>query len=282
MSTQYSDVVETARDYYNSEDADTFYKLVWGGEDLHIGMYEYQGEPIADASRRTVAHMSDLLGEPQPEWRVLDMGAGYGGVARYLVENYGCEVTALNLSEKENERDREINKARHLDHKINVVDGSFEKVDEPDASYDVVWSEDSFLHSENAKKKEVIKEAARLLKPGGWLIFTDPMQTDDCPEGVLDPILARIHLNSLASPALYREAAEAAGLYEVSFEEHSDQIATHYGRVKQELESREEELRPHISQDYIDRMKQGLQHWVDGGHSGYLTWGIFRFRKPAE
>jgi sarcosine/dimethylglycine N-methyltransferase len=29
-------------------------------------------------------------------------------------------------------------------------------------------------------------------------------------------------------------------------------------------------------------MKQGLQHWVDGGNSGYLTWGIFRFRKPAH
>jgi len=187
MSKEYSDLVETARDYYNSEDADTFYRMVWGGEDLHIGLYEYKDEPIGDASRRTVAHMADLLGEPQSDWRVLDMGAGYGGVARYLVENYGCAVTALNLSEKENQRDREINQARKLDHKITVVDGSFEQVDEPDASYDVVWSEDSFLHS--GEKEKVIQEAARLLKPGGWLIFTDPMQTDDCPAGVLDPIL---------------------------------------------------------------------------------------------
>ncbi|OOC11305.1 MULTISPECIES: methyltransferase domain-containing protein [Thioalkalivibrio] len=280
MSQEYSDVVETARDYYNSADADTFYKMVWGGEDLHIGLYEYQDEPIGDASRRTVAHMADLLGEPQPEWRVIDMGAGYGGVARYLVENYGCDVTALNLSEKENERDREINKARKLDHKITVVDGSFEKVDEPDATYDVVWSEDSFLHSPNEDKYKVIQEAARLLKPGGWLIFTDPMQTDDCPGGVLDPILARIHLDSLASPSLYRDAAQKAGLREIGFEEHSGQISTHYGRVKQELESREDELKRFISQDYMDRMKQGLQHWVDGGNSGYLTWGIFRFRKP--
>ena len=280
MSQEYSDVVETARDYYNSADADTFYKMVWGGEDLHIGLYEYQDEPIGDASRRTVAHMADLLGEPQPEWRVIDMGAGYGGVARYLVENYGCDVTALNLSEKENERDREINKARKLDHKITVVDGSFEKVDEPDATYDVVWSEDSFLHSPNEDKYKVIEEAARLLKPSGWLIFTDPMQTDDCPGGVLDPILARIHLDSLASPSLYRDAAQKAGLREIGFEEHSGQISTHYGRVKQELESREDELKRFISQDYMDRMKQGLQHWVDGGNSGYLTWGIFRFRKP--
>ncbi|WP_028492197.1 methyltransferase domain-containing protein [Thioalkalivibrio sp. ALE19] len=280
MSQDYSDVVETARDYYNSADADTFYKMVWGGEDLHIGLYEYQDEPIGDASRRTVAHMADMLGEPEPHWRVLDMGAGYGGVARYLVENYRCDVTALNLSEKENERDREINRARQLDHKITVVDGSFEKVDEPDESYDVVWSEDSFLHSPNEDKYQVIQEAARLLKPGGWLIFTDPMQTDNCPDGVLDPILARIHLDSLASPSLYRDAAQKAGLREIGFEEHSGQISTHYGRVKQELESREEELKRFISQDYIDRMKQGLQHWVDGGNSGYLTWGIFRFRKP--
>ena len=28
-----------ARDYYNSSDADHFYAQVWGGEDIHVGMY---------------------------------------------------------------------------------------------------------------------------------------------------------------------------------------------------------------------------------------------------
>nr|MBA2442576.1 SAM-dependent methyltransferase [Rubrobacter sp.] len=32
------------------------------------------------------------------------------------------------------------------------------------------------------------------------------------------------------------------------------------------------------SQEYIDRMKKGLGHWVDGGRGGHLAWGIFHFR----
>ena len=38
MTASYTDVVQTARDYYNSDDAETFYSTVWGGEDIHIGL----------------------------------------------------------------------------------------------------------------------------------------------------------------------------------------------------------------------------------------------------
>ena len=278
MSTQsYTGAVATAREYYNSNDADRFYHNVWGGEDIHIGLYEDDQEPIADASRRTVAHMADLLGELGPDHRVLDLGAGYGGSARYLATTFGCPVVALNLSEVENERDREMNKAVGLDHLIEVLDASFEDVPYADGHFDVVWSQDSFLHSGDREK--VVQEAARVLKPGGVLIFTDPMQTDDCPQGVLQPILDRIHLETLGSPAFYRETAKKYGLVEIGFEDHSHQLPRHYGRVLQETKASEPSLEVLISAEYIERMKTGLQHWVNGGNNGYLAWGIFRFRK---
>jgi sarcosine/dimethylglycine N-methyltransferase len=210
---------------------------------------------------------------------VLDMGAGYGGSARYLASTFGCRVVALNLSEVENQRNREKNRAHHLEKLIEVVDGSFESVPYPDQSFDIIWSQDAILHSGN--RRQVIKEVSRLLKPGGVFIFTDPMQTDDCPEGVLEPILARIHLETLGSPGFYREACAAEGLEEIGFEEHTDQLPRHYARVLAETEAREESLKGEISPDYITRMKKGLGHWIEGGRNGHLTWGIFRFRKPA-
>ena len=279
MTQNYTGAVATAREYYNSDDADTFYHRVWGGEDIHVGLYESDDEPIFDASRRTVAHMGDLLGELSPDTHILDMGAGYGGSARYLASAFGCRVVALNLSEVENERNREKTRAHHLDKLIEVVDGSFESVPYPDASFDVVWSQDAILHSGN--RRQVIKEVARLLKPGGVFIFTDPMQTDDCPEGVLEPILARIHLDTLGSPSFYREACAAEGLEEIGFEEHAEQLPRHYGRVLRETEAKEDSLKGEISEEYIERMKKGLGHWIEGGRNGHLTWGIFRFRKPA-
>jgi sarcosine/dimethylglycine N-methyltransferase len=143
MSTNYSEVVETARAYYNSDDADNFYFHVWGGEDIHIGLYETPDEAIRDASRRTVERMAGLVSGLGADSRVLDMGAGYGGAARYLAKTYGCKVTALNLSETENERDRQMNREQGLDHLIDVVDGSFEDVPLPDGSVDLVWSQDA-------------------------------------------------------------------------------------------------------------------------------------------
>lgn len=278
MDGKDSGAVNTARDYYNSPDADRFYSTIWGGEDIHVGLYEEEGEPIFTASRRTVERMAASLEGLGPDSRILDMGSGYGGSARYLANAHGCRVVALNLSEVENERARKLNRDQGLDGLVEVVEGSFEAIPFGDEHFDVVWSQDAILHS--GERGTVLREVARTLKPGGRFTFTDPMQADDCPEGVLQPILDRIHLDSLGSPGFYRRAAEEAGLREAEFEDHSGQLPTHYARVLEETEKHEDELLEHVDEGYIRRMKKGLRHWVDGGRSGYLAWGIFRFDAP--
>ncbi|MFW5986637.1 MAG: methyltransferase domain-containing protein [Methanohalophilus sp.] len=277
MSENQKTAVDKAQEYYNSDDADNFYFTIWGGEDIHVGLYDSEDEPIFDASRRTIERMASKISNLDKDSKVLDIGAGYGGAARYLAKKYGCQVVALNLSEVENERDRAMNKEQGLDHLVTVEDGSFEDLPYPDYSFDVVWSQDAILHSGN--REQVLKEVARVLKSGGDFVFTDPMQTDDCPEGVLQPILDRIHLESLGSPGFYRETAKKYGLKEIEFEEHASQLPIHYGRVLKETENQEDNLSGVVSQDYINNMKQGLNHWVNGGNSGYLTWGIFHLRK---
>ncbi|XOZ32837.1 methyltransferase domain-containing protein [Halomonadaceae bacterium KBTZ08] len=281
MTEKYdSEAVNTARDYYNSSDADNFYFHVWGGEDLHVGLYKDEKEPILDASRRIVSHMGELMAPyVQSGQKLLDLGSGFGGSGRYLHQTLGLEVTGLNLSEVENDRNRQFNKEQGLEDRITVVDGNFEELPFEHDSFDVVFSQDSFLHSGNREK--VIEEVGRVLKPGGLFIFTDPMMADDCPEGVLQPILDRLHLDTLGSPAFYRDACQRNGMEEIDFEDNTPQLPRHYGRVLEETERREQELveRNLVSQEYIDRMKTGLKNWVHGGNSGHLTWGIFRFRK---
>ena len=213
MSEQYTGAVRTAQEYYNSDDADNFYFTIWGGEDIHVGLYDHAEEPIFDASRRTVEQMAAHLNGLGPDSRVIDVGAGYGGSARYLAREYGCEVVALNLSEVENERDRQMNREQGLDHLIEVVDASFEDLPYPDNSFDFAWSQDAMLHS--GERAKVVGEVVRVLKPGGEFVFTDPMQTDNCPDGVLQPILDRIHLETLGSPGFYREQAAGHGMSEL-------------------------------------------------------------------
>ncbi len=272
----YTQAVNTARDYYNSGDADGFYSKIWGGEDIHIGIYRSEDEPILEASRRTVTRMASHVKQLGPGKRVLDLGAGYGGPARFLAENYGCEVVALNLSEVENERNRRLTQEKNLEHLVEVVDGSFEDVPFDDGSFDVVWSQDAILHS--GERERVLGEVARVLRDGGEFVFTDPMKADGCPEEVLQPILDRLHLDSLGSPEFYRQAASEVGLRELGFEDHTGQLPTHYARVLQETEQRESELSETVSRGYLERMKKGLRHWIGGGRRGHLAWGIHHFR----
>ena len=279
MSSEYSQVVETARAYYNSADADNFYFHVWGGEDIHIGVYQTADETIGNASRRTVQRMASLPAGLDRDSRVLDLGAGYGGAARHLAKRFGCHVTALNLSDTENARNRQMNREQGLEQLIDVVDGSFEDVPAGDASFDLVWSQDAILHS--GHRDRVIAEAARVLRAGGELVFTDPMQADDCPPDVLQPVLDRIHLSSLGSPAFYREQAASNRLREERFLPMTEQLVTHYSRVRDELLANRDRLRGLVSDDYIERMLTGLGHWVDAGTNGWLCWGIMHFRKPS-
>jgi sarcosine/dimethylglycine N-methyltransferase len=276
---QYSEVVETARQYYNSEDADNFYFHVWGGEDIHVGIYDSDDEDIATASKRTVRRMAEMVNGLGSSSRVIDLGSGYGGSARYLAREYGCHVTALNLSEAENDRNRALSAQQGLASRISVVDGSFEDIPAGDASFDLVWSQDAILHSGHRMK--VIQETVRVLKPGGELIFTDPMQADDCPAGVLQPVLDRIHLDSLGSFAFYNKVAADSGLEQLEQTDLTPHLVRHYRRVRQELQSQRAVLADRVSDDYIERMLKGLENWINAGEKGFLAWGILHFRKPA-
>ena len=59
-------------------------------------------------------------------------------------------------------------------------------------------------------------------------------------------------------------------------------LIRHYSRVREELKLRREHLTRRISADYLERMDAGLGHWVEGGESGRLCWGLMRFRKPLH
>lgn len=280
MSQSYSEVVQTARDYYNSDDADNFYLQIWGGEDIHIGLYASEREDIATASRRTVERLADRLPKLSEGSRVLDIGSGYGGAARYLAKRFGCNVVALNLAEKENARNRELSSAAGLAHLVEVVDGSFEEIPLKDGSVDAVWSQDAILHS--GRREQVIAEVARVLKPGGDFLLTDPMESGNCGRADLEPVLARIHLDSLGSPEFYERTAKSKGLEIVAWEEKTPQLIRHYRRVGQELASKRASLKGKVSEDYIDRMLTGLDNWVTAGEKGCLAWGFLHFRKPTS
>jgi len=270
-------VTSTTEAYYDSSEADSFYAAIWGGEDIHIGIYERPDEAVAQASARTVESMAGRVEMLTPKSRVLDLGAGYGGAGRALATRFGCQVDCLNLSEVQNDRNRELTREAGLADRVRVVHANFESIPGPDEAYDAVWSQDAILHS--GARERVLSEVSRVLAPRGHFVFTDPMQTDNCPPDVLQPVLDRIHLDSLASPGFYRKNLDGLGFEEVGFSEMTDQLRNHYDQVRRELDARREEMVERCGQDYVTQMLEGLGHWVNAADRGHLTWGIFHFQK---
>lgn len=267
-----------AESYYDSDDADTFYATIWGGEDLHIGLYD-DTKDIRTASDKTIDRMAATVPGLGQSSRILDIGAGYGGAMRRVVKKYGCTATCVNISETQNDANRAKTSKAGLSNSIKVAHGSFEDIPETDASYDVVWSQDAILHSD--RRETVLAEALRVLKPGGYFVFTDPCQADDVPEGVLQPVYDRLQLSNLASFRFYRETAEKLGFEVVRQDAMPHQLRTHYARVREDMLASYDKLREAgVSAEYLDKMAVGLENWVKAADAGHLNWGILLFRKP--
>ncbi|MEK2475339.1 MULTISPECIES: SAM-dependent methyltransferase [Streptomyces] len=269
---------DATRNYYDTGDVDAFYDAVWGGEDIHVGIYADGHEAIAAASHRTVEHaaekVADLLG---PHATVLDLGSGYGGSARALAERFGCRVVALDLSESHNRRNRAANARRGLDGLIEVVTGSLNDLPYEAERFDVVWSLEVLCHLED--RKRALSEAVRVLRPGGGLVFSDIMVGEETPAEAVRPALSRLGVKDLATSAFYLEQLSGLDLKDPAFEDRTPDIATHYGRLDEEIHRRAPELRSVISPAYLDGLLTNLPLWRDITQRNLLRWGLFHARR---
>ncbi|MGG7574273.1 SAM-dependent methyltransferase [Streptomyces sirii] len=270
---------DETRTYYDTADVDAFYDAVWGGEDIHVGIYTDEHQAIADASRRTVQQaadkVADLLG---PHATVLDLGSGYGGSARALAERFGCRVVALDISEQHNRRHRAANARRGLDGLIDVVTGSLGDLPYEAERFDVVWSLEVLCHLED--RPRALSEAVRVLRPGGALVFSDIMAAEETPPEAVRPATSRLSMPALGTPSRYLDLLSGLGL-KATYEDRTADIATHYARLDEEVHRRAAELREVISPAYVDELLTNLPLWTDITRRNLLRWGIFHARRPA-
>jgi ubiquinone/menaquinone biosynthesis C-methylase UbiE len=123
----------------------------------------YGGLPVNDA-------LADLAGMRRG-LDVVDFCAGLGGPARYFAYKYGVTVTGIDLTAERVQSARELTRLVGLEDKVKVIHGNVEEVPLPDASADIVISQEAFLHL--PRRDRAIAEAFRILRPGGRLAFTD-------------------------------------------------------------------------------------------------------------
>lgn len=95
---------------------------------------------------------------------VLDVGCGWGGFAKYIAERYGCEVTAINISEKQ------INYAREFckDLPIRILQCDYRDLHGP---FDKIISIGMFEHVGQKNYRVFMETAHRCLRDNGIFLL---------------------------------------------------------------------------------------------------------------
>ena len=269
-------IVASTQAYYDGP-ADEIYRTIWG-DNLHLGVPCSPDCPHPDAMEHTNEIMANAV-SLTPEMRVLDLGCGYGSTARYLAANFGCAVTGANISEKELELARSRAAEAGLDDRLSFEYGDFHHLAYGDESYDVVWSQEAFLHA--VDKNAVLSECRRVVRPGGSLVFTDILVRRSTPEADRERIYDRVQSPDMWDLDDYRQALSRLELPVAREEDWSRHVARSYAWVRDRLRENRETLAPRIGYETIDRTVEALSFWVDSANAGYIGWALFVATKPV-
>ena len=146
---------------------------------------------------------------PTSEMRVLDVGCGVGGPARFLAETYGCHVTGIDLTAEYVEVAEMLSQRCGLDRQTVFRQANALELPYDDASFDLVWSQNVSM---NIPDKEAFYAGiSRVLKPGGKFVSADIVTGSGAEPTFPLPWAREPSISFVASPADMKAAITAAG-----------------------------------------------------------------------
>lgn len=144
-----------------------------------------------------------------PSDRVVDLGSGLGGPARYLARVRGCSVVGVDLTAELCQVAEDLNRRCGLADRIEVRQGSILELPFEDGSFDVAWSEHVAMNVED--KAGMYREARRVLVSGGRLAIFDIVEGDGRPLDLPLPWASDASSNHLVPGEEVRRLVEQAG-----------------------------------------------------------------------
>lgn len=218
-----SDAVREVRDYYDECRLD--YSLVWrtlSHRGMHYGYHDSEHRGLESAIRNLDRVMADAAGIGGDD-RVLDAGCGAGGSALWVAENRGADVVGINVSDWQVEEAREGAREKDVDARFMLMD--YTDTSFRDGCFDVVWACESVCHTPD--KTEFVREAERLLRPGGRLVVSDGWIGGDLTErqrGCVDKVVRGMASRNLDTPGEFRRRLEEHGFQDIDYEDQTPNV----------------------------------------------------------
>jgi len=143
-------------------------------DELEHDRLELLGRTFDEGTFRRLAAL-----RPRPGRRCLDVGAGTGGVARWLSDVCGNVVAT----------DVEIGSLHRRPHPgVRVQRHDVTRDEFPAGSFDLIHARWVLMHL--ADRQQILRRMARWLAPGGWLLIQDA--TDFAMHSSADPVYRRM------------------------------------------------------------------------------------------
>lgn len=145
----------------------------------------------------------------KPATKLLDIGSGVGGPARFVANNVGADVTGIDLTRSYVEIATSLSKRVGMADKTRFVQGSALDMPFGNASFDAAM----ILHvgMNLPDKPKLMSEAARVLRPGGIFAVYDVMRLKAGALSFPLPWASTEAISFVATPDDYRSAAAASG-----------------------------------------------------------------------
>lgn len=263
-------VVDETQQYYDGP-ADEIYRRLWQ-DNVHMGTWTGPDDTLQTAMDRTNHIMAEQAGL-RSGVDVLDVGCGYGATAIFLAREYGCSVVGQNISERELELAGERAAEAGLADRVRFEYGDFHAIPSPDACVDVIWSQEAFLHG--ADKLQVLRECHRVLRPGGRLVISDLLVSQDVTGEDREKIYQRVRSPEMWDFPDYRQGLERAGFSIEVEADWSANVAPTYQSVLDQLRAQKDSLAERVPTEQLESTIGALQLWVDSAHAGKIHQGLF-------
>ena len=200
---------------------------------------------------------------------VLDVCAGMGGPARYIAWKTGCKVTGLDLTASRVAGARALTEAAQLDAQVDFVHGNALEMPFDPAQFTGIISQEAFAHIPN--KTQLIAQCARVLKPGGRMVFSDIMSHQALDRQDAQKLFDGMRFSEIATLGDYQQWFADAGMQwvrAIDLSEEWTRILVDRHAMYRSLES---QTVARLGRDHFDRYDQAYDHFVGLYRSGVLS-----------